>query len=65
MAQSANRASALGMVDQRLVLAGGDLLEPTEQVIVGGQLIDAAATCRTNVEVGRDLSPLIRGELAQ
>ena len=37
--------------------AGGALLEPRQQPIVGGQLIDAVATRRTVAEVGRDSEP--------
>src|SRR5436309_3009232 len=46
MAQGANRRAALGRRDERPLRAGGDLLEPRQQAIVGGQLIDAAATRR-------------------
>jgi hypothetical protein len=52
VARRPNRGAALGGGDQRLFAAGGALLEPRQQGIVGGQLVDAAATRRTVAEVG-------------
>ena len=63
--QGANRRAALGRADQRLFPAGGALLEPRQQTIVGGQLIDAAATLRTVAEVGRDAGQLRLRESAK
>jgi hypothetical protein len=65
LAQGANRRTALGPADQHFFPAGSVLLEPRQQLIVGGQLIDAAATRRTVAEVCGDMDQLRLGELAQ
>ena len=64
-AQGANRRAALGRADERLFPRRGALLEPRQQWIVGGQLIDATATRGTVAEVGRDAGQLRLRELAQ
>ena len=64
MAQGADSRAALGRRDEYPLRAGGNFPEPRQQAIVGGKLIDAAATRRTVGEVGGDGSQLRLGELA-
>ena len=65
-AQGANRRAALGRADQRLRPGWRrSCWSRASSAIVGGQLIDAAATRRTVAEVGGDVGQLRLGELAQ
>jgi hypothetical protein len=65
LAQGANRRAALGRADQRFFPTGSAFLDARHQIIVGGQLIDTAASGRTVAEVGGDVRQLRLGELAQ
>jgi len=65
LAQRANRKTALFNGHQIVPGAGGELLEPSQQTVIGGQLIDAAATRWAVAEVGRNKNQLCLGELAQ
>jgi hypothetical protein len=65
LAQCANRRPALGRIDKHFIPAGSALLEPRQQPIVGGQLIDAVTTRRAVAEMGGDVGELRIGELAQ
>jgi hypothetical protein len=56
LAKRADRRAALGGADQRRFTFGSALLEPRQQGIGGGRLIDAAAALNTVAEVSRDTS---------
>jgi hypothetical protein len=64
-AQGENCRAALGWADQRFFPAGIAVLESRQQRIVGGELIDAAATLGTVGEVGTDVDQFCLGEPAQ
>jgi hypothetical protein len=63
--QRANRRATLVRADQPLVPAGRALPQPGQQGILRGQLIDAAATGRTVVEMGQDAGQVRLRERAQ
>jgi hypothetical protein len=61
-AQRVNRRATLGRTDQRLVLAGSTSLEPSQERVDDGQLIDAATTLGTITQVGGNAGQLPRGK---
>jgi hypothetical protein len=55
----------LGRADRYFTFAGSAFLEPNQQRIVGGELIQPATTRRTIVEMVTDAGLLCLGKLTQ